>query len=393
MRLNSFGVRGFANLSGPVELGPLRDINVIYGPSESGKSNLLRALELYFYLLASSETVNKLQVQSLETASGRFAALLETAFHRTDPVPIQFRAEWQIDSATLAASGLSREIPGDTLRTEIELRSLNRRPETSVKIWQIGDKDAAQLDRLQEPAIVGYAQQLRRVCADARPFQFDEPVYPLWRLVDSGEHFPQSLREQLFDAAQSTSSEARRRWEIFARLAQSARPSAAGQAGWRTGFDRKAGRANLLWVDGDEILSLDQLSAGVQRYTFLVAALCLQELPWILMEEPEWRLSPQLQARFVAAARQVIQSGLGPRQVFISSHSPALAAAGHPFLLEWRDGEPVAKQAAPASSVAESGTDAGAGDDLDSLIGLVDELSEIDPDALAAEPVTPARGG
>ena len=61
MRIETFTVNGFANFTSPVSLGGLEEINVIYGPNNGGKSNLLRALELYFRLLGVNDNVLKAQ--------------------------------------------------------------------------------------------------------------------------------------------------------------------------------------------------------------------------------------------------------------------------------------------------------------------------------------------
>ena len=58
MQIVSFTVQGFANFIQPVRLGPLEAVNVVYGHNNAGKSNLLRAVELYFRLLGAGEIIS-----------------------------------------------------------------------------------------------------------------------------------------------------------------------------------------------------------------------------------------------------------------------------------------------------------------------------------------------
>lgn len=46
--LEQFEVSGFKNLTQPIIFGPLGQINVIHGPNNVGKSNLLQAIDLSF---------------------------------------------------------------------------------------------------------------------------------------------------------------------------------------------------------------------------------------------------------------------------------------------------------------------------------------------------------
>jgi putative AbiEii toxin of type IV toxin-antitoxin system len=392
MRITSFTVQGFTNFTSPVTLGPLEEINVIYGPNNAGKSNLLRALELYFRLLGAGETASKAQAEILDHPDEGLERLLEHAFNRSDPQPITFDVEWSILQRELEEAGLAAEHPCSRIRTELEVRPVNRAVELRIQKWLLEDKDAAVLDKTKDGPLVQFAVQTRRFLADARPFQFDRPVLPYARLDAGAGAFPQPLRDALFDARQSIAPAQRRRWRAFADLAATLRAE-LGDGTWDTAFDRATGQADLVYVQGEQALTPEMMGAGVQRLACLLAELVLAQERFICLEEPEWRLSPELQARFVSLARRVITGRLGPQQLFLTTHSPVLAGLGKAFAMEVQDGAPAIEAkpwtSAPAGfneDIAANGMP-GAGDpeaSLGELIGLVESLAEIDPDKILA---------
>ena len=66
MRLNSFTVEGYKNLTVPVTFGPLGDLNAVHGPNNIGKTNLIRAIDLFFGLLAVGNQVSKYQFVTMD---------------------------------------------------------------------------------------------------------------------------------------------------------------------------------------------------------------------------------------------------------------------------------------------------------------------------------------
>ena len=58
MRLNSFIVEGYKNLTAPVTFGPLGELNAVHGANNVGKSNLIQAIDLFFGLLAVGNQVS-----------------------------------------------------------------------------------------------------------------------------------------------------------------------------------------------------------------------------------------------------------------------------------------------------------------------------------------------
>jgi hypothetical protein len=376
MQLRSLTVSGFGPFENPLAFGPLDPVNVLYGSNNGGKSSLLQAVELYFRLLGASEGITRAQTQILDNLDDDTGRLIQ----RSAKNKITFSAEWHIPESALEAGGLQPDRPFSKLVTVLEVQNLNRTYDLRVQKWILDTEDFAELDRDQNKKAVQLGTQLRRLISDAMPFQFDKPVLPWAWLGASPELFPRSLRDRLFDARQSTDQRRRRRWAVFARLAGSFRHE-LGEGTWETTFDRSTGAADILFLRDDRALTLEVLGAGVQRLAGLLAELCLAEAPCICIEEPECRLSPDLQRRLMEMVDRVLEAKLGPRQLFLTTHSPMIAACGSAFELRAEAGPPVLERKPWAvSEVGESSNRPGLG----KLIGIVEGLASIDPEHLAA---------
>ena len=383
MRIKSFEVKGFAGFTQPVRVGPLDEVNVIYGANNAGKSNLLRALELYCHALGAAEAVTKAQAQILDAPGAALAAALQGALNWEQPDPVLFTVEWFVAKADLEGCGLHPEHACSRVTTTFQLTCANKTWELRTVRFLLENDDVSLKDKAKEPAIVVFGQQIRRLIADAKPFQFEQPVLPYAMIGRHAEGFPQVLRDALFDVSQSRHAAERRRWELFVELAGTVRAE-VGDGNWQTIFDRRTGRADLLYVREGGALTLEQMGSGVQRLAGLVAELCLASERVICAEEPEWRLSPALQKRFVKIARRVMQAGIGPTQLFISTHSPVMAALGRAFALELDSGVPVLSEKPWQAPGVEAAADDKEDAELGGLIGLVETLAEIDPNKLAA---------
>lgn len=390
MQLQLLTITHFANFTQPISFGPLGDFNAIYGDNNSGKSNLLKAVALYFAVLGAGENTSRLQPQTLDRIEGPLAEYLREAFTWKDPQPIRFEAVWKVQQADLERYGLFPEGAFERIETVLELRLLNRAHEVRVEKWMQGDSDLSVLDKARNSQQVVFASQLRRMLSDAKPFTADRPFFPVRFAGRSTEGFTQALRDGLFDARQSLRSDDRRRWALFAELAGSLKTE-LGPGRWETTFDRAKGTADVIYLASDEsVVRVETMGDGAQRLAGLIAEICLAYEPYLCLEEPEWRLSPALQRRLIAAARRMAESGLGVRQLFASTHSPTMAAQGRAFAMERMEGIPTLEAREWVPAVGESAAGSAvrpepATPELGSLIGLVEELSEMDPDRLVVE--------
>ena len=383
MRIKSFEVKGFAGFTQSLHMGPLDEVNVIYGANNAGKSNLLRALELYCHAMGAAESVTKAQAQILDAPHEKLAASLKGALNWVEPEPVLFTVEWFVSKADLESCGLQPEHGCSRVTTTLQLTCANKTWELRTVRFLLENEDIALKDKAKEAAAVVFGQQIRRLIADAKPFQFEHPVLPFVMIGRHAEGFPQVLRDALFDVSQSRHAAERRRWELFTELAGTFRAE-LGDGNWQTIFDRRTGRADLLYVREGGPLTLEQMGSGVQRLGGLIAEMCLASERVICAEEPEWRLSPALQKRFVKLARRVLQAGIGPTQLFISTHSPVMAALGRAFALELDSGVPVISEKPWHAAGVEMAADDKEDADLGGLIGLVETLAEIDPNKLAS---------
>lgn len=391
MRIKSFEVSGFTHFTRPVRMGPLDEVNVIYGANNAGKSNLLRAIELYCYVLGAGEVVTKAQAQVLDEPAKRLAELLAAGQNWAEPLPVALSVEWHISKAELEKCGLVPERGCSRVTTTFQLNPA-RNWDLRVQRFMLENDDIALKDRGKDGPEVVFGQQVRRVLADTRPFQFEHPVLPFTRIGRHGEGFPQSLRDTLFDARQSRAPEGRRRWALFAQLAGSLRGE-LGEGAWETVYERSSGKADVVYLRDGEALTLEQMGDGIQRLAGLTAELCLAPERIVAAEEPEWRLSPELQKRLVQIAKRVIHAGLGPTQVFFTTHSPTIAALGRPFALEQENGVPTLTEK-PWEAAGVTLTLADAEDaTLGGLIGLVETLAEIDPEKLVVPQPAAAGAG
>src|SRR3712207_2506286 len=96
MRMRSFMVQGLGNFTKALDLGPLEDLNVISGANNTGKSNLIRAVELYFRLLAAGDGVAGDQVLELNPDDPALEELLKRSFNWERPRTITFQVYWEI---------------------------------------------------------------------------------------------------------------------------------------------------------------------------------------------------------------------------------------------------------------------------------------------------------
>jgi hypothetical protein len=148
-------------------------------------------------------------------------------------------------------------------------------------------------------------------------------------------------------------------------------------------------------------MPVDRLGTGAQRLVALMGSLVLARATVIGLSEPELGLSPTAQGRFLAALNAMLSVPGGLSQVLLTTHSPVLGGIESAFILEAGESGRTIVQRPCDGAVTLPGnlslnglTGGPAPGDLDQLIGLVDQLSEIEPEALvAAAPAGKAGAG
>jgi hypothetical protein len=428
MKINSFTVQGFRNLAQPVTFGPLDTYNLLHGANGAGKSNLLQAMEVFFRLLGTGNVISKdARPTTLEDGPHIVGCSFLELFNVSEPVPIHWTVELSIGKEELEDLSIEPEIPTDKVTIGIELApALGGQAQLKVTQFLLGEKDMAKLDPEKDEG-VAFGQAIRSFAAGMldldptrrgspfRRFDMRRPVHAAGGVAPASDGLvPTAILDAVFDARQSLDREQRARWNLFSRMARELEPE-LGPGQFETAFDRKSGRASLVYDTPSATYPLEWLGSGVQQMVALFACLALARAKFVAIEEPELHLAYSLQERLPGLLAMVLESGLGATQLFIASQTRALDAKGTSFVLEvggegpslarkaW-EGAPAVPAARPATAPAAAArppaarppaAPAGASDgDLDGLIGLVDQLSELDPEEIVAPAsATPAAAG
>lgn len=393
MRINSFTVEGYKNLIQPVTLGPLGAIHALHGPNNIGKTNLLGAVDLFFALLGVGNHVSRDQYVSLDQNEQIEGYPFAQIFNSREPGPIRWQVELALPEEELRASGVEPECATDPTTISLELTPVASGAQLRVTQFQMAAMDVARDG--SGPTI--FAESLRAFIAgtffqsdrSSRPFALVDPYRAGNADCSANGLVPQHVRDALFDARQSVESDLRRRWALFQQLMRALEPE-LGAGEFDTAFDRATGRANLVYSSGDTTLAIDQLGAGVQRLVALVGSLVLARAPLVGLGEPELGLSPSAQQRLLRAVRSLLASPDGPSQLLFTTHSPVLGSTEGAFAMHAVDGVPAVEQRSLEGAgipgmddLPPDGPASGAGPgDLDQLIGLVDQLAEMEPHQL-----------
>jgi hypothetical protein len=134
---------------------------------------------------------------------------------------------------------------------------------------------------------------------------------------------PAPLMLELYDAKESLEPEIYQRWELFTQVMEKF-SDVLGEGRFLATFDRTIGRANLVFETRGARIPVDLLGAGIQQVVSIVARLLMTRATVIGIEEPESNLRFDMQLRLREILEEVVSSASqGPRQVLLTSHSPA----------------------------------------------------------------------
>jgi predicted ATPase len=353
MRLNRFEVTGYKNLRRTVALEELAAINVIHGENNVGKSNLLQAINLFFFLLSQmatrGETVStKTDLGEDETATAwlvidgeargvRFHVSQQTLhqdgfpadeiFNIEEPSPITLRGEvaittddWRFAGRSDAAEqvvhvtfGISRS-HGGCVNVETRSGAGVFEPERWGHLREVASLVVHNFDvRSVEKSRGFILVDVHRRVASVDSSEAAEDMY---------KAVPLHLLLGLYDAKESVEPGIFQRWEAFER-AMSSLGRIVGDGRFVITYNRVRGRAHLVVQKGRMRMPIESMGSGVQQIASLLARVLLANSAIVAVEEPELNLRYELQLRLRDMLRQIVESGLGPRQVILSSHSPA----------------------------------------------------------------------
>lgn len=357
MILENFAVSGYKNFTQSIEFGPLGRINVIHGPNNVGKSNLLQAIDLYFKLLS--------QYQRLKIIKkfDDFQALhypVEEIFNLVEPQPINI-------AGTFYAPDESSSQQRSNSSVKIYLQLMMKVDHIEVKISSNPPNWTQNLvDELTK--IYRHSKQTTH-----NRFMLLTINREAYRGGQSTRHIvPQQLRDALFDAKESPDAFWVQRWHLFVET-MAEFEDVLGPGRFNTAFDRARNQADLVLDRGDVRISIDLLGSGMQQIVALLGQLLLTPAVMVGIEEPELNLRYTLQKRLLKALQTITQSDYGPQQLFLTSHSPAFEAEETFFAMELKEGRPTLSRRPKSLASVYTGIGQGA---EDQLAEMYDKLPE-----------------
>lgn len=342
MLLKRFQVQGYKNFREPVVLEALDRINVIHGPNNVGKSNLLQSIALFFHLLTPhDEEEKKIPIAFGEPLSAEELTDAGFAPHRIfnleAPQPIEMLATLATEPGELERLGIQELIDSREVQLGIRLERILDRLEVRMTKFQFADgRDLAKRSPSAEERkfVLRFAVFLTRnflvQTRSAGPrfalIGLDRRIYPVAHEPEGAESYagvvPEKLMLELYDARDSIEPEIYGRWELFTRVMQKF-SDVLGEGTFQALFDRASGRANLAFQTPRARVPVDLLGSGIQQVVSIVARLLMTRATLLGIEEPELNLRYDAQLRLREILVEVVSGSSEARQIFLSSHSPA----------------------------------------------------------------------
>jgi len=336
MRLERFAVSGFKSIREEVVLEPLHDINVLHGPNNVGKSNVLAAIDLLFRAL--SDRTN--QPWPTDWVSGALASPFGNVFNALHPMmPGDLRAVVSLTEGEAAAVAVlaADQVRGAEIHVVLERSAGNVRFKADrlrpLPSSRTDDAVGLSADYLKKLSGLLCSGELMGQQLGGTGFE----LISTHRTGSEGEGLvAQDLRHRLFAAHFSKDPVIRRRWDALLEAVSVLQPE-LGPGSLIPTFEDDKGDVSFQLEEGP-ILPLSALGTGVQQAINLLARLLLSRSPIVGIEEPELNLSYDLQRRLLEALRRMVGSPeRGPTQLFITSHSPAFDCADTFFEVDMRD--------------------------------------------------------
>jgi hypothetical protein len=116
-------------------------------------------------------------------------------------------------------------------------------------------------------------------------------------------------------------------------------------------FSVKGSRANLVFESpsvrtptASIRISIDMLGSGIQQVVALIARLLISNATFVAIEEPELNLRYTLQLRLREIFHEIVKAPVGPRQIFLTSHSPAFEFGEHFYAMSAGNNGPTVKR-------------------------------------------------
>ncbi len=335
MRLSSFEVSGFKNFVEPIKVEGLGTFVVLHGDNNVGKSNLLKAIQLFVTLLAAWRGDNRglpaatpyemtdaeLKRWTRQDRSELFPLGVEA------PEPMRLAGEFHSTREELDAAGI--EAPDSAVRVRIALEFAWRpeRQSTQLRFTSFCLANGLDLTTNPERPESRFAGPLSGFFARPR---FDKAVPTIGSV-----HRVQSKRtdqatltrlaETLHAARDSEDRTVAVRWERFEE-AMRRFSSMLGDGRFVPIWPQ--GKAALLMFQTDRArIPLYLLGSGVQQVVSVMTDLLCSGAAIVAIEEPEVHLRTDAQELLREILRDLPGNEGSPSQIFVSSHAPTFELA------------------------------------------------------------------
>ncbi len=310
MQLIKFSVTGYKNFQKEIVLENMGKICVIHGENNVGKSNLLEAMQLFFKCcykwFSSSDSDNKkLNLSADELAKLGFKTSEIFNLALTKPILI-------------TANLISEPEKQKTISIRLTLTKLENN-DISCTISTL-EKNIFSFKNLFMP----YQESAYVLIGVDRLISESE--------METGRNIvPQTLLLKLYDIKDSLEPSIYEKWALFVRTLQRFN-DVLGKGEFVALFNRHSNRANLAFQpqkSNSRRIPIEMLGSGIQQVVALIARLLVSNATIIGIEEPELNLRYTLQLRLREIFTEIVEDPVGPKQIIISSHSPAFEFGKH----------------------------------------------------------------
>ena len=347
MKIESIEIAGYKNITRRVKVDQLgaRSVVVLHGLNNVGKTNILEAIQLPFLLMGAKDTKLPFRQPTRLDLEG---ADLNDWFTLGAPTPITITVTVTFTPEELERQGVQEVYSCRRVRIGIRVELGVSGPEWQINEYRFGDVDVVTLPTTDgaapdDPEVV--RRETFALWFARRVIHRRFLLVRLNRALHGEEAprpralIPDGLALALYDAKESADPERYRRWEAFVR-ACSVFSDVLGNGVPVVTYDRSAGHAALFLQSEAGRLPAHLLGSGVQQVLAILARLFVSGADVIAAEEPEASLSFGLHARLRDALHEIVGEGLGPSQMFITSHSPQFGGAHDFIAVRSRDGAP-----------------------------------------------------
>lgn len=329
MKIESFEVKGYKNLTEPIRIDGLGDrgLVVVHGLNNVGKTNLLEAIQLPFLLIGSDEDRLPLrQPAMLDTVANKSRGVdFDDYFTLGAPSPITIRLRLSYEKSEAERRGVTPDYPCSNVDLGIRVSKGVSGPEWQLIEYRVGGVDlVSSIEGDDDESTKRY----RFALYFARNLIWRRFVLVRLNRIMVGESpprprgvLPDELVLALWDIKESPDPELYRRWQAFVDACE-AFSDVLGAATPVVSYDRHEQRASLYMQTPSSRIPCHLLGSGVQQLLGILARMLVSNADVVALEEPEASLSFALHQKLRDAMRRILDASLGPRQIFMTSHSP-----------------------------------------------------------------------